>query len=283
MKSFILNRRRTPFLHVLVVALGVAILSSGVVKGQESRVPLTRVHAHNDYEHPHPLFDALEHGFCSVEADVHLVNGQLLVAHTRSAVKPGQTLQALYLDPIRERVEKNGGSVYPAKAQFTLLIDLKADWHELYPVLRGILKEYSPMLTTYEGGVRHSNAVDVIITGDRSTNMFAGETIRYAEMDGDLENLESGEPADLIPWISSNWSKTFHWRGAGEFPESEKKKIREIVTKAHQQGRRVRFWGAPDTPVFWRMLADNGVDLINTDDLSGAQKFLLEAVDIEPK
>ena len=29
----------------------------------------------------HPLFDALEQGFCSVEADIHLVDGKLLVAH----------------------------------------------------------------------------------------------------------------------------------------------------------------------------------------------------------
>src|SRR5438128_1656766 len=30
--------------------------------------PLLHAHAHNDYEHTHPLFDALEQGFCSVEA-----------------------------------------------------------------------------------------------------------------------------------------------------------------------------------------------------------------------
>ena len=62
--------------------------------------PLTNVHAHNDYEHKHPLFDALACGFCSVEADINLVDGQLLVAHSRAAVKPGRTLQSLYLDPL---------------------------------------------------------------------------------------------------------------------------------------------------------------------------------------
>src|SRR5437660_12585606 len=75
--------------------------------------PLIHTHAHNDYEHKRPLFDALEHGFCSVEADIYLVDGQLLVAHNRSQVKPERTLQALYLDPLRELVKKNGGRVYP--------------------------------------------------------------------------------------------------------------------------------------------------------------------------
>jgi len=52
---------------------------------------ISSAHAHNDYQHKRPLLDALDRGFCSVETDVHLVDGQLLVAHTRSGVKPERT------------------------------------------------------------------------------------------------------------------------------------------------------------------------------------------------
>src|SRR5207249_3583768 len=55
--------------------------------------PLIHVHAHNDYEHAHPFFDAAECAFCSFEADIHLVEGKLPVAHSRAAVKPDKTLQ----------------------------------------------------------------------------------------------------------------------------------------------------------------------------------------------
>ena len=65
--------------------------------------------------------DALEQGFCSVEADIHLVNGELLVAHDRDEVKAGRTLEKLYLEPLLERVRKNGGKVYPDGPEFTLL------------------------------------------------------------------------------------------------------------------------------------------------------------------
>src|SRR5436190_1820266 len=37
---------------------------------------LPNAHAHNDYLHTRPLLDALDQGFCSVEADIHLVNGK---------------------------------------------------------------------------------------------------------------------------------------------------------------------------------------------------------------
>src|SRR5690349_308307 len=75
--------------------------------------PLPHAHAHNDYEHARPLFDALDRGFCSVEADIWLVDGALLVAHDKKDLKPARTLQSLYLDPLRERTKSNGGRVYP--------------------------------------------------------------------------------------------------------------------------------------------------------------------------
>src|SRR5262245_38461023 len=63
--------------------------------------PLVRAHAHNDYEHQRPLLDALDQGFCSVEADVWLVDGQLRVAHDLKDAQPERKLQKLDLDPLR--------------------------------------------------------------------------------------------------------------------------------------------------------------------------------------
>jgi len=255
---------------------GLALFTACAISGRAEPVPLVRAHAHNDYEHKRPLFDALDRGFCSVEADVHLVDGQLLVAHNRLQVKRGRTLRSLYLDPLRERVQTNGGRVYPGGPEFTLLVEFKGDWRTSYPVLREILKQYAGMLTTFGSGATQTNAIRAIITGHPAKEMFAGESVRYASLDGDLADLDSGVSSDLIPWISSNWRRSFKWRGSGPMPEAEKAKLKAIVAKAHQQGRRVRFWGAPDQPVIWGEMLANGVDLINTDDLEGAQKFLLK-------
>src|SRR5437763_16102083 len=90
-------------------------------------VPLKNAHAHNDYEHPHPLLDALDHGFCSVEADVYLVADELQVGHTRRDLRPGRNLEKLYLAPLRERVRANGDRVYPGGPTVYLLIDVKTD------------------------------------------------------------------------------------------------------------------------------------------------------------
>ncbi|HEY2894618.1 MAG TPA: hypothetical protein VGJ16_10410, partial [Pirellulales bacterium] len=82
--------------------------------------PLPQAHAHNDYLHEHPLADALAHGFASVEADIFLVDGKLLVAHEKRDIKPDRTLESLYLDPLKQRVRENGGSVYPGGGAFHL-------------------------------------------------------------------------------------------------------------------------------------------------------------------
>lgn len=236
--------------------------------------PLIHAHAHNDYEHARPLLDALDHGFCGVEADIYLVEGKLLVAHDRDKVKPERTLQALYLDPLSERVKKNGGRVFTNGPEFSLLIDLKSDWKTTYPVLRTVLTNYAGMLTTFRDGAKQTKAITIVISGDRAKEMFAGETTRYSGYDGLLTDLDLTEPAALIPWISADWKKDFTWRGDGAMPEAEQKKLREIVAKAHAQGRRVRFWGAPDNEKFWRAMRAADVDLINTDDLAGVEKFL---------
>ena len=236
--------------------------------------PLIHAHAHNDYEHQRPLLDALDQGFCSVEADIYLVNGQLLVAHDRDKVKPERTLQSLYLDPLRERVKQNGGRVFPNGPEFTLLIDLKPDWKIIYPALRAVLMSYNDMLTSFREGEKRTNAVMAIISGSRDRKMFEGETIRYAAFDGELSDLDGNSSPNFAPWISSRWGSTFSWRGQGLMPDSEKQKLESIVSRAHQQGRRVRFWGAPDNREAWQALRAAGVDLINTDDLAGLQKFL---------
>src|SRR3954462_5482632 len=88
---------------------------------------LPNAHAHNDYEHTRPLFDALDQGFCSVEADVFLRDDKLLVGHTAASLKPDRRLKPLYLDPLRDRVRANGGRVYRGGPPCWLLVDVKTE------------------------------------------------------------------------------------------------------------------------------------------------------------
>ena len=88
---------------LVVLLLINAALSAQLLKpAADSVTPLIHAHAHNDYEHDRPLLDALEHGFTSIEADVFLVEEQLLVAHNLIDVSRERTLEKLYLQPLQQ-------------------------------------------------------------------------------------------------------------------------------------------------------------------------------------
>jgi hypothetical protein len=235
--------------------------------------PLFHAHAHNDYLHARPLRDALDHGFCSVEADVWLVDGRLLVAHDRAQVKPERTLEALYLDPLRERVARNGGRVHRGGPSLTLLIDFKSDATNTYRALRELLPRYAAMLTRFHADRTETNAVTVVLSGNRPRGWLAVETNRLAACDGRLADLDTPASPHFMPLVSDNWRLHFQWCGTGPFPEGERRRLAELARQTHAQGKQLRLWATPDLPAVWSELLAAGVDWINTDDLTGLQEF----------
>lgn len=259
---------------------------------------LQNAHAHNDYEHPRPLFDALEHGFISIEADVHLVGDSLFVAHDPEDIRAGRTLESLYLMPLRDLIRRNRGRVYEQGDEtrdetrdetgnekgdekapsLLLLVDIKSEAEATYLALHRVLSRYSDMLTRFDGGRAYEGPVSVVVSGNRPRETMRRQGIRFAAFDGRLDDLErhAAESSTFIPLVSSSWAEVSRWRGEGPVPDSVRIRLRELVETAHRQGRRLRFWGTSDTTSVWRELQSAGVDLIGTDDLGGLKRFLRE-------
>lgn len=252
------------------------LLAAGMSLLVPPPVPLP-AHAHNDYEHARPLFDALAHGFVSVEADIWLVKEALLVAHTPVDLRPSRSLQSLYLDPLREQVKRNGGKVYADGTPFYLMIDVKTDAKKTWPELAKVLDEYADILTVTKDGKMEAKAVTVVISGNADREGIEAAAVRHAAVDGRPVDLDGDKPAHLIPWVSQSWGVLFKWDGTGDMPEAERKKLTEYVAKAHKQGRKVRFWATPEKPEVWRELLAAGCDFINADKLDELQTFLLKA------
>ncbi len=270
-------------MHRFRIALTLVLLSlilwsdpCAPLGAEESKpvVPLPRAHAHNDYEHPRPLLDALDSGFCSVEADIWLAKGRLLVAHTPLQLNTERTLEKLYLDPLRARVKSNGGKVYKNGPRFYLMIDIKTQAKETYAALAKVLEHYAGMLTMTHDGKTEVRAVTVVISGNRDVKGIAAQKTRYASIDGRPADLDGNTSASLVPWVSESWKVLFKWKGTGTMPASEQKKLRDLVVKAHKQGRKVRFWATPETEELWKELVAADVDFLNTDKLKKLATYL---------
>lgn len=269
---------RRHFLHqcaaAAVVGAGWSLAARGSNAPPARVVPLARAHAHNDYEHPRPLLDALDHGFASVEADIHLREGQLLVGHDPEDLRPGRTLEALYLKPLRARARAGRGAVHPGLSEFTLLIDLKTPAVPTYTALRPLLESYADVLTRFTPDRSTPGAVTVILSGDRPIEQVRSETIRFCAIDGRLPDLDQNPPVSLMPLISHSWRPTFSWFTDGQLPAADLQRLHEVVRRTHAQGRRLRFWGTQDQPQVWKALHTAGVDLINTDRLADLAGYL---------
>ncbi|MFD7861986.1 phosphatidylinositol-specific phospholipase C/glycerophosphodiester phosphodiesterase family protein [Streptomyces sp. NPDC059783] len=243
--------------------------------------PLRRAHAHNDYLHPRPLHDALDQGFTSVEADIFLVDGELLVAHEATGLDPARTLRALYLDPLLARVAAAHGSVFPgARTPLQLLIDIKTDGAAAYRELDRQLRPYQRILTSCRNGRVRPGAVTAVISGDRTARVpMEAQRVRHAFYDGRPEDLGTAAPASFVPLISTSWTGAFGWQGDGPIPPAERAALRDFTDRAHRAGQRVRFWATPDAPgprreAVWSELLAAGVDHLNSDDLAGLARFL---------
>lgn len=264
---------------VLFNLLVLFLAGFGFQKRSEAQV--LPAHAHNDYLHKRPLFDAVDCKFKSIEADVFAIGDSLFVAHDFDKIKPGRTLRQMYLDPLKNIIKRNNGSVYGNGEEIIILVDFKSEGLKTYKLLHQILEGYEEILTFYNSEKKKKGAVQIIVSGNRPFDYMQKQKIRYAGYDGRIAELDLGIPASFMPLVSDNWSNHFTWKGKGEMPLDEKKKLTSIMEKARENGYMIRFWATPDRPgnfrkTVWGELKNAGVDLIGTDDLKGLQFMFLE-------
>lgn len=261
--------------HLIFLVLSfISCLSKGQTPGN-----ILPAHAHNDYEHARPLLDALESRFRSIEADVYLRGDSLFVAHDAHQIRPGRTLRAMYLEPLKRIIKENNSSVYGNGMPLILLVDIKDNGLTTYKRLHDILSGYRQMLTSFKGDSIVQGAVTVIVSGNRPLEYMQAQEERYAAYDGRIADLSKGYPASLMRLVSDNWTNHFSWKGEDRMPDDQWAKLLTIVEKAHSGGYMLRFWATPDKEGtarehVWSVLKEAGVDLIGTDDLKGLAVWL---------
>ncbi|TVR80490.1 MAG: hypothetical protein EA412_04565 [Chitinophagaceae bacterium] len=235
-------------------------------------------HVHNDYNKCKPLEAALEKGFGSVEADVFLRKGQLVVAHTGIGALRMRSLEDMYFKPLAEKVRKNNGSVFKNGPKgFILMIDVKSDAEETYDSLKVLFDKYRFMLTEFTPESTKKNAVTILISGRRNYEQILSDNPRFAAIDGRLADLNSDYNIHEVPRISAAYRSLFNWRGIrASMPESELTLLREIVVQADSIGVELRFWGATNRKKVWETLLDAGVHRINVDRIKRFKNFKLE-------
>lgn len=257
-----------PYSVFIFLVISAATIGQTVIPG----------HSHNDYLNKRPLFAALENGLISVEADVHLIKDELYVVHVRPLLRnKKRTLEALYLKPLFEHIEKNNGKVYSEyEGQFYLMIDFKNGSVEMYDKLIQLLRKYRTMLTTIENGEIKLGMVTVFMSGSRPTKEVLEAEPKLAFLDGRPNDIGNGFSADVMPVISDSYRSQLKWNGHGEMPADQRGKLKSLASRVHAEGKKLRLWASPDNPNAWKIFQELGVDLINTDRPKKFREFMLQ-------
>ncbi|MFM2401116.1 MAG: hypothetical protein RI950_633 [Bacteroidota bacterium] len=220
--------------------------------------PLLKAHAHNDYEHERPFFEAFQLGFGSIESDVYAVNGELLVGHERSSLALNRTLKNLYIDPIIAVLKANKEGNF-----HQLLIDSKTPSDSTLPLIIAAFKPYAALLQ--KKGFR------IVISGNRPKPAQYIESPVWITFDG---RSDEPFPTNKVILESESLFKFGFWSGQGPIPAPLKEKLKTYVDKVHANGRKVRLWATPDSLLGYQALIDIGVDYIGTDKLSMLADYL---------
>lgn len=220
--------------------------------------PLLKAHAHNDYEHERPFFDAFQLGFGSIEADVYAVNGQLLVGHERNQLSLNRNLKDLYIDPIIRVLKANKEGNF-----HQLLIDSKTSADSTLPLIIAALKPHAEIIQ--QKGFR------IVISGNRPKPSQYIESPAWITFDG---RSDERFPTNKVVLESESMLKFGFWGGQGPIPANLKEKLKNYVNEVHANGRKVRLWATPDSLLGYQALLDIGVDYIGTDKLSLLADYL---------
>lgn len=192
-----------------------------------------------------------------------------------------------------------------------LLIDFKTDGATTWPAVAEELAPLRDRgyLTYFNGDSIVPGPVTVVGTGNAPFNLVtANSTYRDIFFDAPLEKLldedEDEDGNDTRPsetgsgqghtgmpdtlrantfnvtnsyYASVSFKKAVGFPWPFHFTQRQVRVIREQVRVAHRLGLKVRYWSIPGWPVslrnhVWRILVQEGVDMLNVDDLVTATK-----------
>ena len=259
------------------------------------------IHSHNDYWRPVPLFEALSLGITGVEADCHLINGEVYIGHSNSSLRPHLTLRSLYLDPLTSILENqnpanplapssgiNGVWDVDATKGIVLMTDLKT---EGFSTLDAVQQQLEPFrkrgwLTYWNGTGIVPGPILHVGTGNTPfeavlNSSYANATYRDVFFDAPLDRLSAIYNVSNSYYTSTSITGLFG--GKANIPHAGLSKrqmgvLKSQIDQAASLGLVSRYWDIPTWPVnrrvhIWNQLEGLGIGMLNADAIAEAARW----------
>ena len=224
------------------------------------------IHAHNDYQKPEPLTNALRHKVFSIEADIYLSDNRLLVAHDKKELSAAKRLDSLYLMPIIELFRRHKGTI-SEDSSYTpvMMIDIKENGEA---AIAQLIKVVSQHRSVFDRSV-NSKAVQLVISGDRGASSTWTSYPSYIFFDGRPKETYDSATMQRVAFISDSYLNYINPQ------DSITNRVGQVVKKIHSMGKLFRLWASPDNPESWKLQQELGIDIINTDKIAECRNYFL--------
>lgn len=253
--------------HMKNIFISTLLLFTLAANAQPTKYSVANAHSHNDYEQDTPFYKAYNAGFGSIEADIFLIKGRLIVAHDLNEVKKNRTLEEYYLNPLASFVQKNNGHAYAAAGKkLQMLIDIKTGAGNTLDSLVALLKRY-PQLS-------NNKSIRWVITGNRPPDSTFTTYPSFILFDALAFKDYQPQVLTRLVMASDDFKIYSAWDGNGKIPAADITKLTATIAKWHALHIKVRFWDAPDNANAWQQFMALGVDYINTDNIRPLAAFL---------
>ena len=218
---------------------------------------ISNVHSHNDYEQKIPFDLAYRNQLGSIEADIHLVNGKILVGHDAKDLLPNRSLENMYLAPLLAYNTTN--------RKLQLLIDVKTEAISTLDSLIALLKTYPALI--------HNKNITITISGNTPPDSLFIQYPAFIHFDGRIFKNYTTDQLSKISLISEDYGKFTMWNKTWPMQVVAEEKIKAAIEKIHALNKPIRLWGTPDFPLAWEKFIEMKIDFINTDKIEEITQF----------
>ncbi|HVU99082.1 MAG TPA: hypothetical protein VHE34_27860 [Puia sp.] len=228
---------------------------------------VANTHSHNDYEQAAPFWAAWQQRFGSIEADIWLVGGKVIIGHDTTEIRSGRTLEDYYVRPLLACIRKNHGYPYADTARrLQILIDVKADSVATLAAMIALLDKYPTL--------EHCRSLTWVISGNRPDPSRYNSYPSFISFDGILHRQYTPGELSRIAMMSDDLQHYIRWDSHTGIPAGGLDSLRHAIDHSHALHLPVRLWDAPDFPAAWRQLMQLKVDYLNTDRIADLAAYL---------
>ncbi len=238
---------------VLALLMAILIFSDLIAQPYTT----ANAHSHNDYEQNKPFTLAFNELFGSIEADIFLSNGSILVGHNLNDLKPNRSLENLYLAPM---------VAYNPTRKLQLLIDIKTEAITTLNALVDLLKKYPSII--------NNKNIRIVISGNAPKPSEFAQYPDFIWFDGRINTDYTKEQLQKIALLSGDYGNFVVKRRWPLLPE-DLEKMQAAINRSHGLEKPIRFWASPDFKDAWEQMITLKVDYINTDKISELSDYLV--------